>query len=105
MVSATERRRAGARVGAATAVASCDCTDELVDLRPGPPVAGGSTWALAGLGVVVIAEEGPAIGEGEAVPVDACGGGSFAGTLSMSDVWVCGGEAAPAMDDEVWGEE
>jgi hypothetical protein len=76
-----------------------------VDLRPGPPSAGGSTWALAGLSAVEVAEEGPAMGEGEVRFVNACAVGSFAGTLRTSDVCACGGEAAPAVDDEVWGEE
>jgi hypothetical protein len=93
MVSATERR-AGARVFAA-AVADCDSAGGLVAyLRPGPVA-----WALAGLDAV--AEEGPAMGEGEDVDVCACE--SFAGTLSTSDVWVCGGEVAAAVDVEVWG--
>jgi hypothetical protein len=42
------------------------------------------------------------MGEEEVRVVDACACGSFAGTLSMSDVCACGGEA---VDDEVWGEE
>jgi hypothetical protein len=105
IVSATERRRAGGRVCAAVAVTGCDCAGGLVDWWPGPPVGGGSTWALAGLGIVVIVEEGPAIGEGEVVPVavDARAAGSFAGTLSTSDVCGCRVEAAPAIDVEVWG--
>jgi hypothetical protein len=72
MVSATERSsRGGGRVCAAAATGCCDCAGGLVDLRLGTPGAGGSTWALAGLGAVVVAEEGPAMGEGEAVAVDA----------------------------------
>ena len=93
MVSATDRRD-GARVCAA---AGCDCAGGLADLRPGPGP--GWAWALAGLGAAV--EEGPAMGEEEeAVDARACG--SFAGTLSTSDVCVCGGEVA-AVEVEVCG--
>lgn len=66
----------------------------MVDLRPDPDA--GDIWALAGLDAV--AEEGPGTGEGEVVGACACG--SFAGTLSTSDVCVCGGEVA-VVDVEV----
>ena len=60
----------------------------MADLRPDPDA--GGTWAIAGLDAV--AEEGPAMGEGKVVGAWACG--SFAGTLSTSDVCACGGEVA-----------
>lgn len=85
MVSATERN-AGVRAGADACAAGW--AGELVALRAGVDAWG--TWAaLAGLDAGV--EDGPAIGE-EAV--DACTCDSFAGTLSTSDVFGRGGDAA-----------
>ena len=75
----------------------------LVDLRPS--AIAGDAWALAELDVFAVEVEeveGPAMGPGETVRVlAACG--SFAGTLSMSDVVCgCGGEVA-VVDVDVWG--
>lgn len=113
-VSATDRK-AGARVCAAATGWGGGCDGELVDLRPGrasasagaadvadgAAAAAAGAWALALAGLGAAVEEGPAMGEGEVV--DTCACGSFAGTLSTSDVCVWGGEIAAAVDVDVCG--
>lgn len=102
MVSATERKAGGRVISAAATTSAASGRLLVVDLRPG--AVAGVACALSAFAAEMEEVDGPAMGEGETVRVwAACG--SFAGTLSTSDVVCgCGGEVA-VVEVEVWGGE